>query len=185
MSDSANVRSLEALERLRSALIQVQHALAATLEEIGAKCQHFLHWLESDAPEHWRAEIRKAFDAVAEARVALERCRMNRVAGHQPSCVEERKALERARRRLEFCQQQLERTRRWHIAARHETDEFHGRLGSLRQAVENGIPKAVTVLERMIAALEEYLAVQSDGEAIPRTTDEDPQEFGGNGPARD
>lgn len=174
MSDSANVRSIEALQRFRGTLIEVQHALIAALEEIDAQCRRFLQWLEQEAPAYWRAEIRKAYDAVAEARVALDRCRMNRVAGHEASCIEERKALERARQRLEFCRQQLERTRRWHIAARREADEFHGRLGMLRQAVESDIPTAAAVLQKTISLLEEYLAVQAEEGALSKPSEGNP-----------
>ncbi|RMG39238.1 MAG: hypothetical protein D6725_05555 [Planctomycetota bacterium] len=182
MSESANVRSIDALERLRAALLKVQGALTATLEEIDAQCRHFLHWLEQECPGYWRMEIRKGFDRVAEARVALERCRMKRVAGHRPSCIEERKALERARQRLEFSRQQLERVRRWYIAARHEADEFHGRLAVLRQAVEFDVPQATAVLERMLTALEEYLAVQNDADRpTERETDAAEKKTGGGG----
>lgn len=118
--------------------------------------QRALAWIEQDRPAYWTGEVRRAFDNVAATRVALNTCQLRTVAGRHPSCIEEKQAYERAKRRLQHCQDQVEQVKRWTVTIHHEADEFRGRLSSLRQVLDSGIPKTAALLERTLTALEAY-----------------------------
>lgn len=157
MSGPANVRSLDAIREFRAALVvflgQVGDALLALQEQVFVA----VDWVENEQPRYWDREVLRAYDQVAEARVALETNRLRKEAfGHRPSLVEEKQALEAAKRRLAYCQQKVEVVKQAGISLRHEADEFLGRLASLQRLVEGDLPKMIGLLERMLAALESY-----------------------------
>ena len=164
--ENANVRSLDALRDLRVTLIGFAERVDLALGDLRSRIERTLSWLEHDCPLYWRDQERRAYDAVASARVAYETCRLRTVGGRHSECIEERQALQRARTRLEFCQNQCERVRRWTIEARRQVDDYRGRSGPLQRRVEDDVPLLVATLSRMIHALEGY------AELRPATSDE-------------
>lgn len=154
--ENANVRSLDAIRDLRVALIGFSERVELALGDLRSRIDRTLAWLEQDCPLYWRDQERRAYDAVASARVAFETCRMRTVGGRHSECIEERQALQRARSRLEFCQNQCERVRRWNVEARRQVDDYRGRSGPLQRRVEDDLPLLVALLSRMIHSLEAY-----------------------------
>ena len=165
MGQSANVTSLDAMRRIKVALIRFAEDAANALGSLQQEVYRAIDWLEHDRPHYWRAQVRKSYERVAEARVQLERARMRDVAGHRPSCYDEKKALALAKQRLEFTQEKVEAVRRWAVVVREEADEYRGRLGGLERCIETDIPRTLAMLERSIAALEAYTEI--------RTSDQD------------
>lgn len=157
MPGMANVHSLDAIRDFRSALIvflmQLGDALSALQEQVFVA----VDWVENEQPRYWDGEVLRSYDKVAEARVALETNRLRKEAfGHRPSLAEEKAALEAAKRRLAYCQQKVEIVKQTGISLRHEADEFLGRLSALQRVVDGDLPKMIGLLERMIAAIENY-----------------------------
>lgn len=91
---------------------------------------------------------------------------MRTVAGHRPSCIEEKQAHAAARRRLEHCREQIQRVKKWTIRLHHEANEFRGRLASLQRALEYDVPKLLALLQQTADILEQY------AEIAPPTTDD-------------
>lgn len=156
---SANVRDIEVLQRARVALMTFIESIHAALEGLEIEMQRSTQWIEQDRPHYWTGQIRRAFDKVSQARTAYETCRMRTVAGRTPSCIEEKQALAAAKRRLQHCQEQTERVRKWANSIRREGDDFRARMSSLRRAVDQDAPKAIAQLERMLTALEGYAEI--------------------------
>lgn len=152
----ANVRTTASLSDVRNALIQFHERAGGALASIRQESLRTLRWLQDEQPQYWQSELRRGFDRVASARVSYETCRMRTVAGHRSACIEEKVALQRAQRRLEYVQQQIEVTRRWAQKAADEANEFFGRLGPLEHALEDDLPRMVASLERMLDAIEDY-----------------------------
>jgi hypothetical protein len=86
---------------------------------------------------------------------------MRTVAGHKPTCYEEKLALRAAKERLERAQEKVESVSRWCALVRHEIDEFDGRRGSLQRYLETDFAKTVATLGRMIAAIEAYAEIET------------------------
>jgi hypothetical protein len=72
------------------------------------------------------------------------------------SCIDEKKAVDRARQRQELCDEKIRLVKHWRIKLRHQTQEFHGKLARLRHQTEVDLPRALAVLDRILRALDKY-----------------------------
>jgi len=168
MADNAQVRSIPALREFKAALSVFRDDSSSAIDMMLMELHRAIDWIEHDRPAYWQSETRKAFELVASTRTALNTCLMRTVAGHRSSCIEEKQAHAAAKRRLQHCQEQLDRIRRWAIKIRHEVDEFRSRLSVLRRRLDGDLPKSILLLDRMAASLEAYSGLGADV-AAPRT----------------
>jgi len=119
-------------------------------------------------------EIRKCEDALVQARIELERRRgMKMPGGEAPSCMEERKAVERARQRRQYAEDKVEAVRKWGFVVEHEADEYSGRANQLHGVIDSELPRAVSMLDRALSALEAYTALRSVGDEYRSSPTED------------
>jgi len=100
----------------------------------------------------------------------LEHCRTFKKEGdNTPSCIEEKKALEKARQRLARAEQKAEAVRRWTPIVQQQFRETCVRLVRFRDVIDVDCPRAMAQLDRMLKALDAYRQVASptggDGEA--------------------
>ena len=159
MSDTAQLKSIEALRDFRMRLLEFQASATGALESIGQQVQRSSQWLEQDRPLFWKNEVLRGSDRVAEARVALAQCRLRRIDGEPPSCFDEQKALAAAKHRLAVAERKVVEVKRWRQEVAHEALEMAGRTGQLQDALQADIPKAVASLERIMASVQSYLDV--------------------------
>jgi hypothetical protein len=164
MTESANVRSLSAIQDARAALVRFQEDAGQALDSLRQVLNQAQDWLEHDRPLYWREQVRQSYDEVAQTRTDLEACKRRTVADHRPSCIEEQKAYRKAQERLRNAQEKVDRVRHWAIQVRQESDEFSGRTGQLRRCLEDDLPRMQALLDRMLASLESYAGI-SGGEA--------------------
>ena len=156
---SANIRNIEAINDFRVALIIFMEGALSALQMMGMELNQSAEWIEHDRPHYWKNQERVAFDRVAQTRTAYETCRMRTVAGHRPSCIEERVAYEAAKRRAQHCHEQIAVIKRWARKLSQESDEFMGRLARLQTMLEVDLPKSVARLEKMSTHLEAYAEI--------------------------
>ncbi len=156
---NANVQSLDALRDLRLALVLFQEKAVSAMGSLRTKIDRTRAWLEQDRPLYWRDQERRAYDGVATARVAYDTRRLQTVGGRHPECIEEKIALQRARARLEFCQQKVDLVRRVNVEMGQQSDDYRGRSGPLQRSLDEDIPNVLAMLSRMIDAIEAYAAV--------------------------
>jgi hypothetical protein len=152
----ANVRDIQAIREFRAALLKFADEAESALQSMQAETNRTFEWIEHDRPHYWTVQMRKAFDQVAATRMALNACQMRTVAGRRPSCIEEKQAYEKAKRRLQQCQEQAERIKHWNVTIHHDADEFRGRLAGLRRLLDVEIPQALARLEKTAEILESY-----------------------------
>jgi hypothetical protein len=158
----ARVLSLDALRRFRTSLVNFRQEARAALVAVDLESRRSLEWIEDWQPNYWRSEVRKSEEAVLQAKKDLHRCRATPLpGGGTPACMEERKALERAQRRLEHCHEKAARTRHWGHALQHEASEYEGRKNQLDAALDGDLHATIGFLDRTISALEAYLAAHA------------------------
>lgn len=155
----ANVLSIAALRDLKAGVLKFQQEAQGGLDGAQMELHKLVAWIEQDRPAYWQAQTRRAFDQVAATRAALMSCQMRTVGGHRPSCIEEKKAHQKARLRLELCHEKVKRVQQWAVKLQREVDEFRARMAAARRLVEHGLPLTVAILDRSIAALEAYAEV--------------------------
>jgi hypothetical protein len=158
MSEAARVRSVGSLHEARSALqrfaLEAGHAMA----EVDAEVQRTIHWLRGDRVAELQREIRRCEDVISNAKGEVYKKELTSAAD-PPSLVEERKAVEAARRRLEESRARLEATKRWVMNLDREWVLFKGQCQGLIDAVQRDIPLGVARLNKMIGSLEAYARI--------------------------
>jgi hypothetical protein len=157
MSTQADVKSIDTLAFIKAALATFGHDSAQALGEVEIQSQRIVDWICVEQAAFWKTEVRKAADGVNQAQKDLEHCRTyKKVGDNQPACVEEKKALEKARQRLARAEQKQEAVRRWTPVVRQQSQETGVRLTRFREVIDLDCPKAMAQLERMLRALEAY-----------------------------
>lgn len=162
MSTQADVKSLDTLAFLKSALAQFAHESNQALSEVEIQGQRAVDWITVDMAAFWKAEIRRRSDLVNKAKKDLEHCRtFKKVGDNQPSCIEEKKALDKAKSMLEHAERKAEAVRRWTPVVTQQFRETCVRLVRFREVIDVDCPKAAAQLERMLKALESYREMAS------------------------
>ncbi|MEO1497316.1 MAG: hypothetical protein AAFV43_09215 [Planctomycetota bacterium] len=160
----ASVRSFEAIQRVQAEVKRFGDRVGDGLVELEGEVRRMIDWVEHDRPLYWKERVRRAYDAVGEARGALHRCLMYPINDEQPSCVEERAALKKAEAHLVYCREKQELVRTIANQLRHELHEYVGRTSPLKDAIETEGPKAAATLGRMIDVLESYARGRAGGD---------------------
>ena len=176
MSESAKVTSVEAVSRFHAAVRVFQDEAENGLLALDQQVAKVLARYDYDLPHYWKEQVRRSFDEVDRARAAYETCRMRTVAGHRPSCHEEKEALALAKRRLEFSQQQVEVVGRWAVKLHRQIDEFRAQTGRFRQYLEGDVEKTAALLQRTLSSLETYLDQPVQSENSPQATEPSQEE---------
>lgn len=168
MSQFARVESIDALKDLRVALCQFAETVRLSLDEADAEIKRAAIWLRQEQHSHWKVEIRKRTELVTRAKIALMRKEQEKTPlGGRLSCVDEKKALALARRRLEEAQEKFENVRRWMRQLEQETFTYKATAQGLSEVVEAGVPAGLAQLDQMIGALESYAALHAPSEEGP------------------
>jgi multidrug resistance efflux pump len=154
---TANVTSIDAPRKFRAALVRFVADVDAALIVLELEARKPMEWVEGDRPQYWRQAARKASEQLAEARVALERCQV-RISGEDTRfCFDERKALEKAKRRLQLADDKVQSLRRWRVEMQKAVEELQVQLGRAKHYLETDIAKAIPALDRIAAALDRYV----------------------------
>lgn len=159
MAESARISSVAALRDLKVALSefieQINIAFAAVDAEIGRMGQ----WLQQERPAYFKNAVRRAEDAVSRAKSDISRKQYMR-APEPVSVVEERKILEKLKRRLEELQRKQDAVRKWAPRWEREAMMYKSTCRPLTEFVQSTLPRAIDRLEKMAVAIEDYLRLQ-------------------------
>jgi hypothetical protein len=170
MSGSAQIQSIEAVGLLSGALRRFAEESSVALIDLDLELNRALQWIHEDRRDYWADQIRRAWEQINEARQELDRSMANAIGGQRPTCHEERKALERAKRRLRLAEEKAEAVRRWTHAADRESLQFRVAAGQLTGWLQAEFPQAIAALGRMRTALEFYVAGAGPASASPPET---------------
>ena len=143
---------------MRGSMRRFESGAREAIEMLVLEVRRAIDWIEEDRRRYWPALVRRAEEKLVEARSALERCQLTYGSEEAPSCHEQKKAFERARRRLRRCEEKVKLTQRWIRTVRQEVSDFEGQVAQLTNFLDSDVPRAVAALERMLAALEKYTA---------------------------
>lgn len=188
MGQRANVTSIDAVDDFAAALLAFKQEASGVLEGLEQQIERAVQWIQQEQRQYWKHELRRSDQQLQEAKINLQRClTFKRIGDHRPSCIEEKRAVERAKRRQQLCREKNEAVRRWSMAISRAVFEYRAGVGELGQWLEIDAPRSVALLKRIARTLEEYVAAQSSpqaAEALERLpwTDEQWRE---SGPAED
>ena len=168
MSRSARVASIDVLQTLAGALQRFRCDAAGALDDLEMELRHALEWIHHDRKEYWTREVQRGCENVTQARLQLEQARiMRRVAGREPSCIDEKRTLERARRRLETARQKVEAVEHWTYAVDRAVDEFRRSRAQFVTWLDTDLARAVAALNRMSESLDTYVSLEAPASPAP------------------
>jgi hypothetical protein len=162
MSTQAYVNSFEAVRDFRAALVVFLHEAREAITSHDLEVRRTLEWILNVEPQRWQQQARVCDEQVVEAKIELERCRYSKLpGGESPSCIEERKALERARHRRDYAEQKIESIRKWGHALEHDAAEYAGRANQLGSMLDVDLVAAIALVDRVLSSLEAYAGLKA------------------------
>lgn len=157
MPDHAHVESVDALKRIRVALIKFAENVSVALDESDAEVQRADAWLKLAQPGYWKQQVTLRSELHTRAKSELSRKKMQTSGlNNRPSCIDEIKALARAERALEEARQKQAQVRRWAPLFDQESYTYAAAVQRLRTQAQTAVPRALAHLDAMIAAIEAY-----------------------------
>jgi hypothetical protein len=164
MPAGAHVKSIEALEGFRASLGIFGEDVEQALEAAQVVIARFMNWLEHDQLAYWRHQIRVRDNRLAEAKAELHRCLSATIDPRRtPSCYQEKKCLEAAKRHLDEAEIKLAAVRRWIPIIRKAIFEYRLKVEPLESAVASDVPRGMAFLKSSVERLEAYLNIAPPG----------------------
>lgn len=158
MALPVDVSSIDVIRDFRAQLCRFgedcKNGLAAAEMEIS----RMVDWLTNDRRLYWQAEIRRRQEDLSQAKAEMHRKRTSQMFGQDASLAEQRENLRVAKFRLEEAEEKLERVRRWAQPLQHAIMEYRGQSRPLADMLDSEHENNLALLDRMISALEEYVA---------------------------
>lgn len=168
MSETARIQNIEVLRDVKNALLEFARDAALTITSVDSDVQRVGQWLTLERPAHWKHEVRRREEGVEAAKAEIRR---KELAAHPnpADTVLERKALKRAKDKLERAMQKRDRVRKWAPAWEREATIFKGGCAPLNEVLHREIPAAIARLDKMLAALEDYFKMAAPPTEGPAT----------------
>lgn len=157
---SVNLSSTEAIRVAKTALLLFLEEVQDALTNLEIEARRPLQWIENDRPRYWAREVRRASDDVSEKRIAFNRCELLSASDIKKTCIDERKALEKAKRRQQTSEIKLNSVRQWRIKLKRDVEAFQVQISKVRRYLELDLAEATAHLENLATAIDNYVAVQ-------------------------
>ena len=155
----ASVQSVDAIADFRLATLSFAAEVQGALSEVDADITRLPQWLKLDRVPHWTNQCRKRTADVQAAKRELARKQL--MTSPEPhSCVDERKALARAKESLENAEAKLKVTRQWIIRWEQESGQLRSSLGNLRDMGDTLLPRLAARLAKQVDSLQAYAQSQ-------------------------
>ena len=157
----ARVESVDAIKNFRRAWLRFAEVANVALTEAEADAVGTLRWLETEQKTYWQNQVRKMTELVSRCDEALRHKKIFKDAsGRTPSAVDEEKALAKAKRMKEHAEEKLENVRKYTPRLNREIQLYKGQVQRLGTFVASDIPTAAAKLDKIVATLEQYVALQ-------------------------
>src|SRR5208337_4751327 len=159
MSSQAEVHSIDALKDFRTALALYSEDTLSALGAVEAEVRRTGQWLQQERPCYWQEQIKRRREQVASAKAEVFRRRLQKTPEYSPSLSEPMEILRRAEASLQDAEKRLLQVRKWQPLFHQAVLEYHGSIQRIKDLAASDVPRALTVLTRMIDALEAYLRI--------------------------
>jgi hypothetical protein len=97
---------------------------------------------------------------------------VRKVGDRSPSCVDEKRAVERAKRRVETARRKLDAVRRWAFAMERAADDFRRSQMQFASWIDIDVSRAVATLNKMSESLVTYISMKGSDEEGPEQAEE-------------
>jgi hypothetical protein len=159
MSKSANVLSVQTLKDFKLAMITFAEDARNSLSGCDMELRRMRDWLERDQLGYWQSQIKRRQEDLMQARADLHKRKISQQGSEAVSDAEQKEALREATRRLRVAEEKLAQIKRLIPFLHHAIDEYHSHSQPLGDHLSGGFEKSLFTLEKMVVALESYLAL--------------------------
>ena len=159
MSKSANVLSVQTLKDFRLSMINFAEEARNSLSGVDMELRRMRDWLERDQLGYWQSQIKKRQEGLMQARADLHKRKISQQGSDAVSDAEQKEALREATKRLRIAEEKLAMVKRLIPQLHHAIDEYHSHSQPLGDHLSGGFEKSLFTLEKMVGALEAYLAL--------------------------
>jgi hypothetical protein len=157
MNQSANVRSVDALQDFKLAMITFSEDAKNALTGVEMEVRRIRDWLVREQLAYWQTQVKRRNEAVSMARTELHRRRLSQQNSDAISDTEQKENLRTAQRRLEEAEDKVVRVKKWIPVLEHAIAEYHSAAQPLGDRLSGQYLNSMAALERTIAALDAYL----------------------------
>jgi len=171
LADKAKVTSIDALASFRPVLVKFTEETSAALMSAESDAGRTVQWLRGEMLPYWKKEVRVRGEDVVRAKSKMT-IKQAQKSGDERTTVDERKAVEKAKRRLAEAEHKYAATQRWARKLEKAQDDFRGAIGAFKGIVDQQMPRAIASLDQSIGSLDAYLKVKhkAPGGAAPKKT---------------
>ncbi len=160
----ADIESMEVLKDFRARFVAFDNLCRNALMGLDDEVKQAMEWLGGQQIPSLERLSRKCEEAVNKAQSDLAEAKWREAtAGAKSSGYDERKALDRAKRRKEETESKLDAARRWRVALQQSIGKLSAPCNVLSNLLEHMTPLALSRLDRMLDSLEEYFRSTSGG----------------------
>jgi hypothetical protein len=159
MSMGANVRSIDALKDFKVTLINFAEEARIALSSADMEIRQIRNWLTRDQLSYWQSQVKRCQERVSIARTELHRRQLSQANSDAVSDTDQKEALRDAQRRLREAEEKVEKIKRWVPVLEHAISEYNSQSQPLGDRLAGSFVGSLGVLDRMINALDSYLAM--------------------------
>lgn len=161
MSNQADVRSVEAIRDFRVALALFAEDALGALGTVNMEAKRTIQWVQHDRRAYWAEQIKRRQEEVALAKAEVFRKKLAKTDDYTPAMSEQKEKLRNAEARLQDAERRVILVKKWERELQQAVFEYRGASQRISSLAGGDVPRALAVLERMIAALESYLNVST------------------------
>ncbi len=171
MSRAANVLSVQALKDFKNVMITFAEDARNALGGVDMELRRMRDWLERDQLGYWQAQVKRRNEELMQARSDLHRRKITQQGSDAVSDAEQKEALREAQRRLRVAEEKVALVKRLIPQLHHAIAEYHSHSQPLGDHLSGGFERSLGSLERMITALDAYLATAVPTAPRPEATE--------------
>jgi hypothetical protein len=162
MSRAANVLSTQTLKDFKITLVNFGEEARNALSGVEMELRRTRDWLERDQLGYWTAQVKRRQEELMQARADLHKRKISQQGSDAVSDTEQKEALREAQKRLRIAEEKVELIKKKLIPfLHHEIAEYHSHSQPLGDHLSGGFERSVAAMEKMMIALESYLALRA------------------------
>ena len=157
MAESVNVKSLDALQEFRSALIQFIDKAKRATSTAETEVYSVQAFVSKTQFMYWRSKIRKSEEKLSQAKSELYRASISQP-DNPRGPTDQIKLVKKRQEEIKYAHQQLARTQHWARILEHQNHEYRSAMAPLAASLDGDLQKTVVKIDNAIASIELYLA---------------------------
>lgn len=174
MNPGADVHAIDALQDWHNALCVFRTEATESLSSIALEIRRAYDWVDEQT-QYWKAEVRDAEDDLFRAKAELAQRKTPDYSGRVPDTSVQEENLARAKRRMEYAQDQIEVCRKWALRLpKMISEEYEGAARRMTNFIEMDLAGAIEQLNSRIDRLHAYMDVQPASPVPQKPTPESP-----------